>query len=334
MSAASSCSGSEAARADEIGRLTEELRHRAGRPLLIGADLERGAGQQARRLTEIPPPGALATLEDDSVIAWAGRTTAREARRIGINWVFAPVADLDIEPENPIVQSRSFGARPDSVAEAVAIWIREAQAEGVLACAKHYPGHGRTRHDSHDRLPKVEATLELLAETDLRPFRAAVDAGVASVMTAHVAYPGWDPAGAPATRSPVVLGYLRREFRFGGLIVTDALIMEGARAGRPEGEAILEALLAGCDLLLYPGDLAVASEAIRRAAEDPETAARVAGVAGALRTGAGHRDRPRPEPAGGHRALRTGNRSTAAGPGVCARRAAGAAWSPRSRGGR
>lgn len=268
------------ARADEIGRLTEEVRHRAGRPLLIGADLERGAGQQARRLTEIPPPGALASLEDDSVIAWAGRTTAREAQRIGINWIFAPVADLDIEPENPIVQSRSFGARPERVSQAAATWIRAAQAEGVLACAKHYPGHGRTRHDSHDRLPRVEAPLDLLVQTDLQPFAAAVEAGVASVMTAHVAYPDWDPTAVPATRSAVALGYLRRELRFDGLIVTDALIMEGARAGRPEGEAVVEALLAGCDLLLYPGELAVVTEAIRRAAEAPAMAGRVEGSLG------------------------------------------------------
>jgi beta-glucosidase-like glycosyl hydrolase len=112
------------ARADEIGRLTEEVRQRAARPLLIGSDLERGAGQQARRLTEIPPPGALGSLGDESVIAWAGATTGREARRLGLDWVFAPDADLDVEPQNPIVQTRSFGASPDLVSRAVTAWIR------------------------------------------------------------------------------------------------------------------------------------------------------------------------------------------------------------------
>jgi beta-glucosidase len=265
------------ARADEIGRLTEEIRHRAGRPLLIGSDLERGAGQQARRLTEIPPPAALDSLDHETVIAWAGTTTAREARRVGINWVLAPDADLDLEPENPIIQTRSFGSDPERVSHAVSTWIRAAQAEGVLACAKHYPGHGRTRVDSHEGLPRVATPLETLTRTDLRPFAAAVDAGVASIMTAHVAYPDWDPAGASATRSPVVLGYLRRQLRFGGLIVTDALIMEGARAGRPETEVVVEALMAGCDLLLYPGDLATVIGAIRSAADSSETGARVQG---------------------------------------------------------
>jgi len=265
------------ARSDEIGRLTEEIRHRAGRALLIGADLERGAGQQARRLTEIPPPRALASLEDESVIAWAAATTAREARRHGIDWVFAPDADLDLEPANPVVQTRSFGASPDLVSRAVTTWIRAAQEAGVLACAKHYPGHGRTRHDSHQTLPGVPLSLEALAASDVRPFKAAVDAGVASIMTAHVAYPAWDPSGLPATQSAVMLGYLRSTLGFDGLVVTDALIMEGARAGRAEGEAVVTALRAGCDLLLYPGDLQGVVGALRRSAGETEaTATRVA----------------------------------------------------------
>jgi beta-glucosidase len=261
------------ARADEIGRLTEEVRHRAARPLLIGADLERGAGQQARRLTEIPPPGALGWLGDESVIAWAGATTGREARRYGLNWVFAPDADLDVEPQNPIVQTRSFGSSPDLVSQAVTAWIRAAQQEGVLACAKHYPGHGRTRHDSHQTLPQVPIPLGELNATDLRPFEAAIAAGVASVMTAHVAYPAWDSSGLPATQSATILGYLRSSLGFDGLVVTDALIMEGARAGRAEGEAVIAALRAGCDGLLYPGNLETVIGALRRSAEEDQASA-------------------------------------------------------------
>jgi beta-glucosidase-like glycosyl hydrolase len=268
--------GVAGARGDEIGRLTEELRHRAGRPLLIGADLERGPGQQARRLTAIPPPAALASLEDDTVISWAGATTAREARRIGINWVFAPDADLDLEPENPIVQTRSFGSSPQAVSHAVSLWIQAAQAEGVLACAKHYPGHGRTRHDSHQTLPTVSLALSELSRTDLAPFVAAIGAGVGSVMTAHVAFPAWDPSGMPATRSSVILDHLRSALGFEGLVVTDALIMEGALAGQEEGAAVLAALQAGCDLLLYPSDLATVVTALGRAAmDDPGTATRL-----------------------------------------------------------
>jgi beta-glucosidase-like glycosyl hydrolase len=257
--------GVPGARADEIARLTEEVRRRAGRPLLLGADLERGAGQQARRLTELPPPSALASLDDDRVIGWAGATTAREALRIGINWIFAPVADLDLEPDNPIVQSRSFGADPERVSRQVALWIEGCQSEGALACAKHYPGHGRTTRDSHSLLPAVTASLEELSRTDLRPFQAAVVAGVASVMTAHVAFPGWDSSGAPATRSAVILNHLRERLGFQGLVVTDAFIMEGARAGASEGEAALASMAAGCDVLLYPGDLAGTLSGLTRA---------------------------------------------------------------------
>jgi beta-glucosidase-like glycosyl hydrolase len=260
--------GVPGARADEIGRLTEEIRRRAGRPLLLGADLERGAGQQAGRLTEVPPPAALASLEDDEVIRWAAATTAREAQSIGINWIFAPVADLDREARNPIVQTRSFGADPERVSRNVATWIEACQAEGALACAKHYPGHGRTTGDSHNVLPAVGVSLPELTETDLRPFAQAVRGGVASVMTAHVAFPAWDPSGAPATRSPVILGHLRSVLGFDGLVVTDAFIMEGARAGFTEGDAAAASLAAGCDVLLYPGDLPGTVSALGRAVSD------------------------------------------------------------------
>lgn len=257
--------GVPGARADEVGRLTEEIRQRAGRPLLLAADLERGAGQQARRLSEIPPPAALASLNDDDVLRWAGATTGREAARIGLNWVFAPVADLDLEPSNPIVQSRSFGSSPERVARWVELWVEACQAEGVLACVKHYPGHGRTTGDSHNVLPTVSTPFAELQSSDLGPFAAAVGAGVASVMTAHVAFPSWDPSGAPATRSSVILGHLRRGLGFEGLIVTDAFIMEGARAGSSEGDAATASLAAGCDILLYPGDLAGTLKALEQA---------------------------------------------------------------------
>ncbi len=269
--------GVPGARADEVGVLVDEVLQRAGRPLLIGADLERGAGQQARRLTPIPPPGALASLDDEAVIAWAGATTGREARRLGINLVFAPVADLDIEPRNPIVQTRSFGADPSRVGRSVATWIRACQAEGVLACAKHYPGHGRTTLDSHNTLPSVPLSLDDLTDSDLHPFRKAVESGVRAVMTSHVAFPAWDASGLPATRSKVMLGHLRESLGFTGLVVTDALIMQGAQSSEGEGEAMVAALRAGCDLLLYPPNPAATVDAIRLAsAIDPGLANRCA----------------------------------------------------------
>ena len=251
---------------DTVARLTTELVQQAGRPLLIGSDLERGAGQQFEGLTEFPPPRALAALDDLSAVRIAASVTALEARSIGINWVFAPDADLDILPDNPIVQTRSFGEDPARVAACVGAWVEGCQATGALASAKHYPGHGRTTTDSHAGLPVVTASARTLAETDALPFKAAIAANVASVMTAHIAYPALDPSGVPATRSPVVLGALRRNLGFGGLIVTDALIMEGATADRSEAEGVVDAIAAGVDILLYPNDLATVVAALDTAA--------------------------------------------------------------------
>jgi beta-glucosidase-like glycosyl hydrolase len=239
---------------ESVRRLTADLLRRAGRPLLIASDLERGAGQQVVGLTEFPPPAALAALDDRAVVRWAGAVTAQEARAVGINWVFAPVADVDLAPENPIVQTRSFGEDPDRVATCVRSWIEGCQAAGALACVKHFPGHGRTAVDSHAELPVVNADVETLASTDLIPFEVAVDAKVAAVMTAHVAFPSLDPSGMPATMSRAIMGRLRDAMRFDGLVVTDALIMDGAVKGRRESDAAVEAVVAGVDLLLYPND--------------------------------------------------------------------------------
>jgi len=214
---------------EAVAALTLVLRDIAGRPLLIGADLERGAAQQVRGLTELPPPAALGVLDDLEATAAAGVLTAREAAAVGINWVFAPVCDLDVEPANPIVQTRSFGADPARVAAHAEAWIRACQEHGVLACAKHYPGHGRTTLDSHEGLPDVTASRETLERADLAPFGAALSAGVGSVMAAFVSYSAWDPSGRAAGFSPEILGWLGAR-RFAGVTVTDALIMGGALA--------------------------------------------------------------------------------------------------------
>src|SRR5918911_3700659 len=205
---------------EAVRQLTRELRQRSRVPLLIGADLERGAGQQFAGATGLPPLAAIASLNDPDAIRRAARLTAREARTMGVSWDYAPVCDLDIVPENPIVGTRALGADPRRVAALAVEWISACQSEGVLACAKHFPGHGRTRGDSHIELPVVDASKRELMDTDLVPFKAAIDAGVASIMTAHVAYPALDPSGAPATLSREVLRwFLRQTLRFDGLIV-------------------------------------------------------------------------------------------------------------------
>ena len=225
----------------------------------------------------MPPLAAIGSLDDLSVTRQAAALTAREARSLGVNWVFAPVADLDNEPRNPIVGTRAFGADPVRVAAHVTAWIEGCHAEGVLCCAKHFPGHGRTTTDSHAVLPVVHATREEL-EADLTPFRAAVVAGVDAIMTAHVAFPSLDPGGAPATLSSQVLGpLLRGELAFGGLIVTDAMIMKGVLHEEDAGvTASLKALAAGCDALLYPADLEAVGDAVEKANGNQLTRARLA----------------------------------------------------------
>ena len=254
--------------------LTRELRQQAGRPLLVGADLERGPAQQVQGLTELPPPAALGWLDDLEATAACGVITAAEARAVGINWAFAPVCDLDLEPKNPIVQTRSFGADPVRVGEQAAVWIRALQEHGVLGCAKHYPGHGRTLEDSHATLPRVRASAAELQQVDGTPFEHAIRAGVGSVMSAFVAYPAWDPSGRAASFSSEILGYLRATLNFGGLVVTDALIMAGASAAQPVPAATVGAVAAGCDALLYPEDFSRVAAALDRAVGGDLPAAR------------------------------------------------------------
>ena len=250
---------------EAVTTLAAALRATAGRPLLIGADLERGPRQQVEGLTELPSAAALGWLGDLETTNTAGVITGMEARSVGINWAFAPVCDLDNEAKNPIVQTRSFGVDPEIVGEHAAAWIRGCQEHGVLACAKHYPGHGRTTQDSHATLPRVMTARSELERTDLVPFASAVQAGVGSVMSAFVAYPAWDPSGRAAGFSPVILDYLRNTLGFGGLVVTDALIMAGATARQAEAPATASAVAAGCDALLYPEDFAGVIAALDRA---------------------------------------------------------------------
>ena len=253
---------------EHVASLTEDLHSKSRIALLIGADLERGAGQQFAGQTALPPLAAIASLEDLQSIRRSAALSAIEARSLGINWIYAPDCDIDVEPNNPIIGTRSFGGDPERVAEYAAAWIDACQAEGVLACAKHFPGHGRTTVDSHKETPRVDEPAETLRQTDLVPFRRAIERGVASIMSAHVAFPALDPTGVPATLSRAILtDLLRKEMEFTGLVVTDALIMEGVLGGG-EAEAVVRALHAGCDCLLYPTNLGDSVRAIQKAIDD------------------------------------------------------------------
>ena len=247
--------------------LAKDLQQRSRTPLLIGADLERGAGQQFGGATGLPPLSAVAWLDDPEALRRAARLTAREARTMGVNWNLSPVCDLDPTGSSPVLGTRVLGADAAAVSRRAAAFIEACQAEGVLACAKHFPGLGRAEEDAHTHRPVVRADREALHAEDLAPFRAAFAANVASVMTAHVAYPALDPSGLPATLSREVITWLlRQQLRYDGLVVTDAMDMEGVLgAAGSEGEAAVRAVAAGCDVLLAVRDAAGTAAALERA---------------------------------------------------------------------
>jgi beta-glucosidase-like glycosyl hydrolase len=282
--------------AERVRGLVDSLRTRSSVPLIIGSDLERGAGQQFRGCTALPPAWALGSLGDLETLWKAGELTAREARALGVDWVYAPVADLGNEPANPIVATRALGADPDAVARGVSAWILGCLAGGALPCAKHFPGHGRTLTDSHAELPLVADPVGVLAQ-DLIPFAAAVAAGVPSVMSAHVAFPALDPERLPATRSaPILQRVLRGRLGFEGVLVSDALIMEGAAQGASDEDAAVQAVRAGVDALLYPKDAEAVARALEGASREALPPGRLAEAVGRLdrmRRSIGYVQRPR-----------------------------------------
>lgn len=252
----------------DLPDLLSELQGASPHPLLVAADIEWGAGQQLAGATLLPPNMALGAVGSEEAAYEAGKTTAIEARALGVNWAFAPVVDVNVNPRNPIVNIRSFGEDPARVARLGAAWVRGAQDHGLLATAKHFPGHGDTEVDSHSRLPTIPGDRERLDRVELAPFRACIEAGVGAIMSAHLAVPALDPSGRPATLSrPIMTGLLREQLGFQGLLVTDALIMGGITGTWSEEDAVAAALDAGCDMLLMPRDPRAARDAVQSAVE-------------------------------------------------------------------
>jgi beta-glucosidase-like glycosyl hydrolase len=243
--------------AEGVTALTARLRDAAGRPLFVASDVERGAGQQVRGLTVLPDAGVFGLAATPAEVEAFGEITAREARTVGVDVLFAPVLDVRSEPGNPIVGNRAYGWDPQRVALLGAAFVRGALRGGAAPVAKHFPGHGATATDSHDAVPVVREGARRLLARDVEPFLHAVrDARCPAVMTAHVAYPALDPSGRVATYSAPILDLLRRALPDPDdvAILTDALLMDGAQEGSGEVGAARAALEAGCDLLLYPED--------------------------------------------------------------------------------
>ena len=234
--------------------LTNNLQHHAEIPLLFGADFERGTVMRLEEGTSFPHAMAVAATGSPQDAYEVGRVTALEARAAGIHWIFAPDADVNSNPANPIINTRSFGEDPHRVASYVAAFTRGVEENGALATAKHFPGHGDTSIDSHLDLPRSNADRKRLDDVELVPFRAAIAAGASSVMTGHLSVPALEPnENIPATLSHEILtGLLRKKMRFDGLVVTDALDMAGVAARFSPGEVAVRAILAGADVLLMP----------------------------------------------------------------------------------
>ncbi len=223
-------------------------------PLLITADLEGGTGFRFPGATRIPRAMAIGAGGDPEQARQAGLITAREARPLGIHVDFYPVADVNNNPHNPIINIRSFGEDPEAVKEMVCSYVRGLQENGMIAVVKHFPGHGNTSTDSHLELPVIRSTREELQKVELTPFRAAMEAGVIGVMAGHLEVPALEPQkGLPATLSAAILtGLLRQEIGFRGLVFTDALSMGGLADVSLPRELFTRAFLAGADMLLAP----------------------------------------------------------------------------------
>ncbi len=259
-------------RLQDIAAIARSSTHLAGTALLFSCDCEFGLRMRLKRGgTEFPDAMAMAKSEDPDLVRRAGRAIAEEMRALGLTWNFAPVADVNSNPKNPIINTRSFGDDPETVIHYSLPFLEGLQSGGVAGCAKHFPGHGDTSVDSHHELPYIEGGLGRFQRQELPPFQALITAGVASVMTGHLACPDiagelgalHADRGLPATLSPVITtSLLRQQLGFDGVIVTDAMEMHAITKLFGEEEASVRALEAGADVLLMPVDPNVAYHAL------------------------------------------------------------------------
>jgi beta-glucosidase-like glycosyl hydrolase len=275
----------------ETAQLNGRLQAEARVPLLVSADLESGMGMRFLDTTYWPWAMAVAATGDPSLAEAEGRVVAREARLVGVNHIYAPIADVNVDADNPVINARSFGEDPAEVSKYVVAFLTGVQAEHVLATAKHFPGHGDTHVDSHRSMPILAVDRARLEHVELLPFRAAIDAGVKSIMIGHLAVPALDdelvpvrrpgvgenPYGTaesevpqngtmPATTSKKIVGeLLRRDLKFDGLVVSDAMDMGGITEHFDAGEAAIRAIEAGQDQILMSPNVDAAIKAVKAA---------------------------------------------------------------------
>ena len=238
----------------EAAILTNSFQELAEIPLLVASDFERGVGNQISGATLFPPIMGVGAADSEELAYAMGKITAQEGRALGIHMTYSPVVDVNVNPDNPIINTRSVGEDPEMVSHIAEAFIQGCQDFGMIATAKHFPGHGDTDLDSHSVLATIEGDRERLNRVELFPFQRAIDAGVQAIMTAHLRIPALDPTpDLPATLSyPILTDLLRKEMGFNGLIVTDSMGMGGVTTLYSPEDAAFKAVKAGVDMLLLP----------------------------------------------------------------------------------
>ncbi|GAA3122301.1 beta-N-acetylhexosaminidase [Streptosporangium carneum] len=233
-------------------------------PLLIGADQENGrVSRLAPLVTDMPGASVIGSTGDPSLARKAAKVTGTELKALGVNLDFSPVADVNINPRNPVIGPRAYGSDPRKVAPMVAAAVQGFHDAGIASTAKHFPGHGDTNVDSHTGLPVIQHSLSQWERLDAPPFAAAIGKNIDAIMSAHVVMPKLDPSGDPATLSkPILTGLLRKKLGFDGVVSTDALDMAGVRKKYGDGQVAVRAIQAGADLLLMPPNYSKAYDSV------------------------------------------------------------------------
>jgi beta-N-acetylhexosaminidase len=262
----------------DVAKLTDRLQSDSKLPLLVACDLERGMASALKDVPDFPWPMAFGAAGVAAEVERFAAVTAREARAVGIHWALAPVADVNSNPANPVINHRSFGEDPSQVAALVVAFIRGAHENGMLVTAKHFPGNGDISLDSHRAIASIDADLEQLEGIELPPFEAAIASGVDAILLAHARVPALepDPLTVATISSKVVSELLKGRLGFKGLVLTDALEMRGItglydpRGGSPTAQAAVDAVKAGCDVIMTPTDFDGAFHAIIRSVQSGE----------------------------------------------------------------
>src|SRR5947209_8601345 len=247
----------------EVAAVANQLQRDSKLPLLIAADFERGLASRVSSVPAFPDAMAFGAVGKTGYAERFGAITAEESRAIGVHWNLFPVADVNSNPDNPIINTRSFGENPAQVGDLVAAFIKGSKAHGMLTAAKHFPGHGDTGTVSHLGVARVQGDMAHLESIELPPFKKAIEAGVDSVLTAHVAVPALepDPNKVATISEKVITNLLEKQLGFKGVVITDALEMRGLTAlyppsqGSPTARAAVDAVKAGNDVILWPTDL-------------------------------------------------------------------------------